>query len=294
MVRQVGALMARYDSMGRHHRVDSRKVGPLTLGQTRTIASADGTPISVASAGSGPPLLLVHGGMTSSARWQPLWPYLTIHHEVSAMDRRGRGRSGDRGPYTLDREFQDVAAVATDLADRHGGPVDVFGHSIGAVCVLGAAAAGASFRRIALYEPPGPETVPRDWVERATEMVAAGEHGRAMGSFLIEVIGLAPTTVASMRDSPVAQESLGIVAATLVREAEALATVDIVRLAERVFQPVLLLLGNESPGWANTITQRLTGALGDPMLVTLAGLGHEGIDTAPRLVSAELTRFLSR
>jgi len=209
------------------------------------------------------------------------------------MDRRGRGRSGDRGPYSLEREFQDVAAVATDLADRHGGPVDVFGHSIGAVCVLGAAAAGASFRRIALYEPPGPETVPRDWIDRATEMVAAGEHGRAMGSFLIEVIGLTLATVETLRDSPVAHESLEIVAATLAREAEALATVDIARLAARVVQPVLLLLGSESPEWAGTITQQLTAALHDPTLVTLAGLGHEGVDTAPRHLSAELTGFLS-
>lgn len=266
----------------------------MVLGEHRTIASADGTPISVVSAGSGSPLLLVHGGMTSSARWHPLWPYLTIQREVSAMDRRGRGGSGDQAPYSLDREFQDVAAVANDLADRHGGPVDVFGHSIGAVCVLGAAAVGAPFRRIALYEPPGAETVPRDWVDRATVMVAAGEHGRAMGSFLIEVIGLTPETVASLRDSPVAQDSLGIVAATLVREAEALTTVDLGRLAERVAQPVLLLLGSESPGWAETITQRLTRTLRDPTQITLAGLGHEGVDTAPRHVSAELIGFFSR
>lgn len=266
----------------------------MILGETRTIASADGTPISVVCAGIGEPLLLVHGGMTSSARWQPLWPHLTLQREVTAMDRRGRGGSGDRAPYNLDREFQDVAAVANDLADRHGGPIDVFGHSIGAVCVLGAAAAGGSFRRIALYEPPGPETVRRDWVDRGTAMVAAGEHGRAMGSFLIEVIGLTPATVASLRDSPVAQDSLGIVAATLVREAEALATVDLGQLAERVAQPVLLLLGSESPGWAHTITQRLTRQLRDPTLVTLAGLGHEGVDTAPRRLSTELLGFFLR
>ncbi len=234
----------------------------------RAIASADGTPISVLSAGSGPPLLLVHGGMTSSARWQPLWPFLTTGHELSAMDRRGRGGSGDHQPYRLELEFQDVAAVATDLAARHGVPVDVFGHSIGAVCVLGAAAAGAPFRRIAVYEPPGPETVPRDWVDRATAMVAAGEPGRAMGNFLIEVIGLSPATVGRLRDSPVAQDSVGILAATLAREAAALTTVDLDRLAQRVARPVLLLLGTDSPAWAGTITHRLDAALPDSRVAT--------------------------
>lgn len=264
------------------------------LGERRAIASVDGTPISVVSAGSGPPLLLVHGGMTSSARWGPVWPFLTNQHEVSAMDRRGRGGSGDHLAYRLDREFEDVTAVANDLADRHGGPVDVFAHSIGAVCALGAAAAGAPFRRLVLYEPPGPETVPRDWVERMTAMVSAGEHGRAMASFLVEVIGLTPASVASLRDSPIAEDSPSIVATTLAREAHALTTVELDRLARQVTQPVLLLLGTDSPAWAGTITHRLTDVLPDPTLVTVDGHGHEGVDTDPRRVSAEITAFLAR
>jgi pimeloyl-ACP methyl ester carboxylesterase len=231
--------------------------------------------------------------MTSSTRWQPLWPLLTAHYAVSAMDRRGRGHSGDHGQYTLDSEFRDVAAVASDLAERHGGPVDVFGHSIGAVCALGAAAAGAPFRRIALYEPPGPETVPREWVNRATAMVAAGRHGQAMASFLIDVIGLNPQTVAALRDTSVAADSLEIVAATLPREAEALTAVDLGQLARRVPQPVLLLLGDDSPGWARTITKRLADALSEHTLVILDGLGHEGVATAPHRVTTELTTFLS-
>ncbi|MPV35710.1 alpha/beta fold hydrolase [Georgenia subflava] len=262
-------------------------------GKERTIESADGTPIWTVSAGAGPPLLLVHGGMTSSTRWHHLWQFLTLHHAVSAMDRRGRGRSGDGDQYSLTSELQDVAVVARDLAERHGGPVDAFGHSIGAVCVLGAAAAGAPFRRIALYEPPGPETVPRQWVERATAMVAGGQPGRAMASFLIEVIGLSPQTVAAMRDTSVAADALEVVAATLPREAEALTAVDLDRIADSVPQPVLLLLGGDSPGWAGTITERLTGTLSDSTVVTLDGVGHEGVDTAPQRVAAELTTFFS-
>jgi hypothetical protein len=57
-----------------------------------------------------------------------------------------------------------------------------------------------------------------------------------MAGFLIEVTGLTPTTVADLRDSPVAQDSPGILAATLVREPEALATVDLDRPARRVPQ----------------------------------------------------------
>jgi pimeloyl-ACP methyl ester carboxylesterase len=68
----------------------------------------------------------------------------------------------------------DVATVAAALAGDQGGPVDVVGHSIGATCVLGAAALGAPFRRIVLYEPPGPQTTRDNWPERVSTMVADG------------------------------------------------------------------------------------------------------------------------
>jgi hypothetical protein len=72
-----------------------------------------------------------------------------------AEHRRGRGSSGDADTYELSSEYADVAAVAAALASGQGGPVDVAVHSIGTTCVLGAAAGGAPFRRIMLYEPPG-------------------------------------------------------------------------------------------------------------------------------------------
>jgi pimeloyl-ACP methyl ester carboxylesterase len=65
----------------------------------------------------------------------------------------GRGSSGDADTYSLSSEYADVAAVAAALASEQGGPADVIGHSIGATCVLGAAAGGAPFRCIVLYEP---------------------------------------------------------------------------------------------------------------------------------------------
>ena len=150
-------------------------------------------------AGSGPPLLLVHGGMGRIERWEALWEPLTSRWRVTAMDRRGRGSSGDAGPHDLSREFEDVAAVAASLAG--GDPVDVFGHSYGAVCALGAAANGAPIRRLALYEPPGPPTVPAEWRERVLPMIEAGQPGRAMMTFLTEIIGLTAEEVAARPSS---------------------------------------------------------------------------------------------
>jgi len=96
-------------------------------GRRHEVISTDGTRIGLLTAGAGPSLLLVHGGAGCIEGWQSLWGTLTGRWRVTAMDRRGRGSSGDTGPYQLSREFEDVAAVAASMADD--GPVDVFGHS---------------------------------------------------------------------------------------------------------------------------------------------------------------------
>jgi pimeloyl-ACP methyl ester carboxylesterase len=262
-------------------------------GHRHTVTSTDGTEIGLLTAGTGPALLLVHGGMGRLERWEPLWEPLARHWRVTAMDRRGRGSSGDTGPYRLGKEYEDVAAVATSLVDGSGRPADVFAHSYGALGTLGAAAHGAPFRRIVLYEPPGQQTVPREWRERASALVADGRPGRAMISFLTEIIGLTMAQVDELRDTPGAQDVLPIVSATLPREAGALASAGPLALAGDVSSPVLLLLGETSPAWAADLTHALGAALPQAILAVLPGYGHEAINAAPGLIYRELAQFLA-
>jgi pimeloyl-ACP methyl ester carboxylesterase len=261
-------------------------------GTRHHLTSADGVDIGLLTAGSGPGLLLVHGGMGTIESWRGVWDELTGHRRVTAMDRRGRGSSGDGSSYSLEREFADVAAVATALAGEQGGPVDVAGHSIGATCVLGAAARGAPFRRLVLYEPPGPATVPGDWPARITAMIAGGQVGRAAFSFLTEIIGLSPAEVEALRDTPGGRDVLPIVAATMPREARALAAADLPGAARQVGQPVLLLAGETSPPWAHQIIAELAVELPAATVIRLPGVGHEALDQAPGRLAAELDRFL--
>ncbi len=223
--------------------------------------------------------------------WQRAWGALTRQRRVTAMDRRGRGSSGDADNYDLSREYGDVAAVAAALAGEQFGPVDVVGHSIGATCVLGAAALGAPFRRIALYEPPGPQATQNNWPERVAAIVAAGQAGRATFTFLTEIIGLTRSEVEALRDAPGGRDVLPIVAATLPREARALAITDLARVARQVRQPVLLL-GTASPPWAGQITRELAAVLPAATVTELPGAGHDALDTAPDLLVTEVLRFL--
>ncbi len=255
------------------------------------MTGADDVSIGLLTAGSGPALLLVHGGMGRLEQWEPVWSTLAEHRQVTALDRRGRGSSGDTEPYSLRKEFDDIAAVANHLAEEQDAPVDVFAHSYGATCALGAAARRAPFRRIALCEPPGPQTVPREWVERATGLVSDGKPGRAMFSFITEIVGLSAERFEGYRNAPGAHDVLPIVTATLPREAEALTSVDLLGLAAQVTAPVLLLLGTKSPPWAGEITRALAATLATAELVSLPDQGHDAIDSAPDLIVSELRRF---
>jgi pimeloyl-ACP methyl ester carboxylesterase len=96
--------------------------------------------------------LLVHGTTDDADMWEPVLPAFELHRTVNAMDRRGRGGSGDREPYALEREWEDIAAAV----DSIGTSVDAVAHSLGATCALEAARLTQHVRRLVLYEPPMP------------------------------------------------------------------------------------------------------------------------------------------
>ena len=116
------------------------------------VTSSDGIRIAFERSGSGSPLVLVHGSTADHTRWTSILPGLERRFTVLAMDRRGRGASGDAQKYSLEREYDDVAAVIRAA----GREVDLFGHSFGALCAMEAALNVDNLRRIVLYEPSFP------------------------------------------------------------------------------------------------------------------------------------------
>ena len=114
------------------------------------VTSADGTRIAFTRSGRGTPLLLVHGAAGAGSRWAGISPALESAFTVHAMDRRGRGSSGDGERYSLAREADDVVAVL----DAIGGDAIVLGHSFGALVTLEAVRQRPGIRGVILYEPP--------------------------------------------------------------------------------------------------------------------------------------------
>jgi pimeloyl-ACP methyl ester carboxylesterase len=115
----------------------------------RTISN-DGTEITGAVHGEGPPLLFVHGAMDDGTlQWKPAVPYLADRFTCHVISMRNRGRSGHSEDVSPPRLVEDVAAYASSLSE----PVGLAGLSLGGTWILGAANRLADVTGVVAYEP---------------------------------------------------------------------------------------------------------------------------------------------
>ena len=262
------------------------------------VRSRDGTRIAVFRSGNGPPLVLVHGATADHTAFRVVGPMLSESFTVAAIDRRGRGASGDAGgPYSIEREFEDVVAVAESLATDTGGPVDVFGHSYGGRCALGAALMSDAIRRVISYEgapaPPGSSYHPTGIEDRLRERLAAGDRDGALSLFLSEVVGMGALDLLAYQADPI-WPTRAAAAGTILRELEAEAdpAASLDRLGA-VRQPVLQLLGGESMPVFGDATFALDERLADGRVVVIDGARHAAHHTHPDQVVAAVQAFLA-
>jgi pimeloyl-ACP methyl ester carboxylesterase len=253
------------------------------------VASRDGTRIGFHRSGQGPPLVLLHGATGAHWSFRYILPSLVERFTLYAVDRRGRGESGDSTDYAIEREFEDVAAIVDSL----GEPASVFGHSYGATVALGALLATPNIAKLVGYEAsPGISVVPHEYLERIEELVESGEREEAL-VYALDLFGLTPDEVEQLRAAPTWPVRVGA-AHTVAREvrAEESYELDVDRFRD-VAAPALLLLGSESPNWAQDGTERIRNSLPVARIAVLPGQGHAAIMTAPELVADEVTRFLA-
>ncbi len=114
------------------------------------VTSQDGTIIGYRQMGSGPGIILMHGGANASQHFMTLGTALSDTYTVYIPDRRGRGLSGPIGKdYNIQKEVEDLDAIIKKT-DAH----NVFALSSGALILLQAALKLPSINKAALYEPP--------------------------------------------------------------------------------------------------------------------------------------------
>lgn len=94
-----------------------------------TYADVNGLHLYYETHGSGPPIILLHGGLMSGEMFGPVLPALAEHHQVVVPDLQGHGRTAD-----IDRPI-DVRLLADDVAalvDHLGlEKPDIVGYSLG-------------------------------------------------------------------------------------------------------------------------------------------------------------------
>jgi pimeloyl-ACP methyl ester carboxylesterase len=258
-----------------------------------SIQSRDGTPIRYFRRGHGPAILLIHGTAADHSRWAPILPALQRHFTVYAMDRRGRGGSGDAALYRMDDEFADVTAVAAAV---DGAPVDVVGHSYGGICAMESVFRNASIRRLVLYEPPiavlGSGHKASEAIANVGRLIADGDREGALTYFYGRIAQIPPGALTAMRALPDWTKQVRAVH-TVLRELDAMARYELHPERFRAWNtPTLLLLGGESPPVYRAGIERMQAILPGSTIAVLEGQGHMAMKTAPKLFVREILEFL--
>jgi pimeloyl-ACP methyl ester carboxylesterase len=261
-----------------------------------TARSPDGTPIAWFRSGTGPPIVLVHGATADHTAWRTAGPLLASTHTLYAIDRRGRGASGDTEPYAIAREYEDVATVVDAVAADTGRPVDVVGHSYGGRVGLGAALVTDRLRRLVVYEgAPAPEggSFHGDAVMARLEAYkSADDRDGLLAYFMAEVVGLTAVELDAYRRAPTWPTRVDA-APTIVREMWAEADEDAGPERYAAIRiPVLQLIGGDSGRTFTDGTWELDRVLSDGRVVIIPGAKHAAHHTHPERFAAEVLRFL--
>jgi pimeloyl-ACP methyl ester carboxylesterase len=266
----------------------------LALGASRgellTVTSKDGTRIGFECAGSGPTLLFVHGGVGDRTRWTPMFPLLASRFTTCAMDRRGRGSSGDSPNYSLQKEAEDIVAVVNSRSGR----VFVFGHSYGGVAALEAAFLTDRIAKLMLYEPPLYDPVDNllTVAAKVEKFIEQGDLEQAFLTFQMETVKQSAAEIARMKARP---NFAGLVASIRVhpRQMRALAAYrfDAWRMSA-MKTPTLLLIGEATPSpHARQSITALRESLPAATLTVLAAQEHNAMDGGRNLLSEAIVKF---
>jgi len=205
---------------------------------------------------------------------QPLAAALSSDFTVVTYDRRGRGESTDVGPYSVDREVDDLAA----LVEMTGNAACLYGFSSGAVLALRAAARlGSQIARLVVHEPPfggsdaGAKLEFAGYARQMSDLIASGRRGDAVAFFLADMIP--PDALADLKHGP-DWAVMEAVAHTLVYDNAVMGDGAVPReLAATVAVPTWVLAGAESEPFKVEAADALAAVMPWATRHTLPGYG---------------------
>ncbi|MEU7474276.1 alpha/beta fold hydrolase [Streptomyces sp. NPDC044984] len=248
--------------------------GPRDL-PVETVVSADGTTIAYEKSGSGPPVVIIGGGLNDKAMFTPLAQSLSRRFTVFNYDRRGRGGSdhGDPEQYTIDREVEDLVAVL----DAVGEPGHVFANCSGGMIAIHAAAAGVPMAKLGLYEPPySSPPLNGDEVDRLKRLVAEDRREEAVTLFGKEIVKfMTDETLERFKQHP-AWQAFESMAPSCVYDAIINDRYGSIphTLLPKIAVETLVLSGSESAPWIQEACVTLSEEIPRARLLRIEGEGH--------------------
>ena len=257
------------------------------------VTSKDGTTIAYERSGTGPALILVDGALCSRTFGPSpkLAPLLARQFTVFAYDRRGRGESSDKEPYSPAREVEDIAA----LVEAAGGSAFLLGLSSGGALALEAAASGLPVNKVVAYEPPyvaetaqGEIAAHEDQLKR---LLAEGNRGGAVKYFMKDMVGAPAPMVVMMRLMLPIWRKLKAVAHTLPYDAAVMTAFRIPRARfASIGVPVLVMNGTKTDPRLRKAAQALAGIVPAAVHHELAGQTH---NVKPDVLAPAVVEFFT-
>jgi pimeloyl-ACP methyl ester carboxylesterase len=256
--------------------------------------------LAVEDAGSGEPLVLIHGLATTREIWSAVGPQLSRSRRVVTLDVPGFGESA---PVGLGFELALVAdRIARGLAARGiRGPFDLVGHSLGAAVALTLAIRRPlAVRRLVLVAPAGLATIPR-LASRALSLGAEPVLAirRALAPLTDVDWGrrllLAFAAADGARIPPLQARLMVEASASAQRTSEALATItalDLRPLLASTPAPLGVIWGAEDRTVPVRLAQAVRLARPDAQVMIIEQAGHVAMVERPAAFVATLERLL--
>lgn len=261
-----------------------------------SVTSVDGTKISYATLGSGPPIIFSHESLETGDNWLPVATKLANHFNCYTVDRRGHGRSGAVDNYSLFKECEDMQAVM----ERSGPDSTLMGASYGAIVAM-ETALRFKVDRLILYEPPLPLSRSsaiylslKNSLGKYRQYVEKNKLDEALAYGLKSFAGWTDETLAHFRQSsPEEWAKMRALTPSWVPELEAIQKLpDGLGRYRELRMPILLITGSESPRFLRDVVKSLDDLLHDSHLLVLQGQGHKAQLTAPGPLADGIAKFL--
>jgi pimeloyl-ACP methyl ester carboxylesterase len=264
----------------------------------RSATSKDGTTIGYEQTGKGPVVILVPAALVDRDGTRPLAKQLASFYTVVNYDRRGRGKSTNTEPYSVEREIEDVEA----LVDAGSGPVFLFGSSSGAVLALDAASRlGARVKKLFLYEPPfivddSRPPIPGTLIQEVAASVAANNRDEAVALFFTKGMGIPAAGVTFMRLLMPAWRDMANVAHTAPYDLTILAGTQSGKPlpAQRwapTTSPGMVAVGAKSEPFFHSGAKALNGVLPASQYRSLDGLDHSAVLMAAKELAVAIREY---